>query len=90
MLTVEVHDAVLARQLCQALVKERTRDMFNIIPYPRTGVLRDITHSRNLFLASYESLLPLTGQGGVFEPLLSHPLIIYLIDSFLDFTPGLR
>ena len=90
MLTVEVHDAVLDHQLCQTLVKERTRDMFNIIPYPRTGVLRDVPHRRNLILASDESRLPFTGQGRMFEPLLSHPLIVCLIDSLLDLSPGRR
>ena len=90
MLTVEVHDAVLDHQLCQTLVKERTRDMFNIIPYPRTGISRDVSHGRNLILASYESRLPFTGHGRMFEPLLGHPLIICLVDSFLNFCAARR
>lgn len=89
MLTAEVHDAVLDHQLCQTLVEGRTRNMLNIIPYPRTSISRDVSHRRNLVLASDESRLPLTASVRMFEPLLSHPLVICLIDSLLDFCGAL-
>jgi hypothetical protein len=69
---------------CQNWERGRTRNMLDIIPYPRTSVTGNISHSRYFIIASHENRLFPTSRGwNVIEPLFCHPFVVDFIDFFV-------